>query len=227
MIYKKHSCTILDYPTEIKVSEKRREKYWKASELSGLPQKHSWTGTDKEGYLIDANGERFTKNTKTAGKPRMLTINAQKIYVGIHHSVRSKIVNELHELFNDAFKKQLPATIPLNGNKILIALHFYDTYTPKLPDLDNLANLFVKCGIDCLTTANNPNQTKGGATHKLGILPDDKMIFIPHIVVEFTHVDNSALRKLNFNLYEVAPQFSVENLLDKEHQAYLSLQPPI
>ena len=42
------------------------------------------------------------------------------------------------------------------------------------------------------------------------------MVFIPHIVVEFTHVEDPALRKLHFNLYEVDPQFSVEGLLDRE-----------
>lgn len=214
-ILDKHHCRILNYPTEVKVSEKRREKYWKVGEI--LPLKHKAnTATDAQGFYLDASGERLTKNTKTAGKPRMLTINAQKIYVGIHHSVRSKIVNELHELFNTAFKAQLPSSIILNGNKVLVALHFYDIYTPKLPDLDNLANLFVKCGVDCLTTANNPNQTKGGATHKLAILPDDKMIFIPHILVEFTNVTKIEDRKLDFNIYVVEPGFSVEQLIDNQ-----------
>ena len=228
MILAKYSCTIPDYPVEVKVSEKRREMYWKASESKDLPKKHNWSGIDKEGFLVDSAGNRFVKNTKTAGKPRLLTINAQKIYVGVHHSVRSKIVNELHELFNTAFKAQLPKKIILKDSKILIHLHFYDIYTPKLPDLDNLANLFVKCGIDCLTTPNNPNQTKAtGYTHKLSILPDDKMIFIPHIVVEFTSVDKPEDRKLTFSLYEVNSKFSVEEILDKtwkDDQKVLSLQ---
>jgi hypothetical protein len=197
------------------VSNKRREKFWKDGET--LPKKHAGATLRADGFYVDALGERITKNTKTAGKPRMLTINAQKIYVGIHHAVRSKIVNELHDLFTDAFRKQLPTTIPLNGNKVLIALHFYDIYTTKLPDLDNLANLFVKCGMDCLTTANNPNQTNtGGVTYKLAILPDDKMTYIPHILYEFTPVNSVADRKLDFNIYVVAPDFSVEAVLDAD-----------
>jgi hypothetical protein len=97
----------------------------------------------------------------------------------------------------------------------MIGLHFFDVYTTKLPDLDNLANLFVKCGIDCLTTVNNPNQVKGlSTTHKLGILPDDKMIFIPHILMEFTEVKDAKDRRLHFNLYEVTSDFEVEALLD-------------
>lgn len=217
-VLKKWNCVIKDYPTEIQVSEKKRATYWSLKDV--LPKKYSDKtkfGFGIDGQLVDlTTGLKVIRNAKTAGKPRLLTINAQKIYVGIHHSVRSKIVNELHELFNKAFKEQLPAKIDLSGNKILISLHFYDLYTSKLPDLDNLANLFIKCGIDCLTTPNNPNQTSSsGTTHKLGIIPDDKMIFIPHISSEFTHVDKVEDRKLVFNLYLVEPTFSMEESLDK------------
>ena len=215
-VLKKWQCTLPDYPVEVKVSERRRVQYWKKGE--NIPKKYQKDDYvyDKDGYLIDVvSKEKVVRNNKTAGKPRLLTINAQKIYVGIHHSVRSKIVNELHELFNDAFKKQLPKQILLNNAKIMITLHFYDVYSSKLPDLDNLANLFVKCGIDCLTTVNNPNQVKeASTTHKLGILPDDKMIFIPHIAYEFTHVKDIKDRKLHFNLYLVEDDFSLEKMLD-------------
>jgi hypothetical protein len=212
-ILKKHKCTIKDYPTEIKVSDSRRAQYWKNTDKN-LPKKVDTKTVDTDGYYLDSNGERYIKNVKTAGKPRMLTINAQKIYVGIHHSVRSKIVNELHTLFNKEFSTQLPKTIDVTGKKIMIGLHFHDVYTTKLPDLDNLGNLFVKCGIDCLTTVNNPNQVKALITHKLGILPDDKMIFIPHILMEFTEVSDASKRKLDFSLYEVTPDFTVEKILD-------------
>lgn len=212
-ILKKHKCTIKDYPTEIKVSDSRRAQYWKNTDKN-LPKKVDTKTVDADGYYLDSNGEKYIKNIKTAGKPRLLTINAQKIYVGIHHSVRSKIVNELHTLFNTEFKKQFPAKIDTTNKKILIGLHFHDIYTTKLPDLDNLANLFVKCGIDCLTTVNNPNQTKGAVTHKLGILPDDKMIFISHIMYEFTNVQDIKDRKLDFIIYEVSNKFSLEKVLE-------------
>ena len=217
-VLKKYSAVIKDYPLEIQVSNKRRAKYWEKSDK--LPKKYqdkSKFDFSKEGILIDISSkEKVVRNIKTAGKPRLLTINAQKIYVGIHHSVRSKIVNELHELFNKAFKEQLPKQILLTNTKIMITLHFYDVYSSKLPDLDNLAHLFVKCGIDCLSTVNNPNQVKGASTtHKLGILPDDKMIFIPHIAYEFTHVKDAKDRKLDFNLYLVEDEFSLEKILDE------------
>lgn len=222
-ILNKWTCVLNNYPTEIKVSESRRTKYWHYSD-SGIPKKVDTTKSDKEGYYLDQNGDRYVKNTKTAGKPRMLSINAQKIYVGIHHSVRSKIVNELHSLFHGEFKKQLPAKIDLTNKKILVGLHFHDVYTTKLPDLDNLANLFVKCGIDCLTTANNPNQIKqGSATHKLGILPDDKLKFIPHIMYEFTNVNDEKDRKLEFSLYEVTEDFSIEALCEQ----FINMSKPI
>jgi hypothetical protein len=214
MILNKYTCIIPNYPTEVRVSDKRREKYWKITD-STIPKKCEGNQVDNAGFLLDKQGNKVLRNTKTAGKPRMISINAQKIYVGIHHSVRSKIVTELHSLFLSAFSKQLPPKIELGDNKILICLHFYDVYTPKLPDLDNLANLFVKCGVDCLTTANNPNQLKGSVTHKLGILPDDKMQFISNIVVEFTHVESASDRRLEFTLYKVTKDFCVDKILDE------------
>lgn len=218
-IVKKMKCTLKNYPTEVKVSEKRRAQYWIKGDT--LPKKYSDTskyGFDAHGILIElATNEKVIKNSKTAGKPRMLTINAQKIYVGVHHSVRSKIVNELHDIFYKEFKKQLPEEIILERNqRVLISLHFHDIYTSKLPDLDNLSNLFIKCGIDCLTKANNPNQLDpdGGTTHKLGIIPDDKICFIPHITTEFTPVEKVEDRKLDFNIYIVEGDFNVESILD-------------
>ncbi len=220
-IYKKYTATIPDYPTEIKVSDKKRATYWYKGDIT--PKKYADSlkfGFNTEDILVDlSTGSKVVKNNKTAGNPRMLTINAQKIYVGIHHSVRSKIVNELHDLFSTHFKAQLPANIDVKDRKILIGLNFHDVYSGKLPDLDNLANLFVKTGIDCLTTANNPNQTKGTQpTHKLGIIPDDKMIFINSIVVQFTDVANVKDRKLDFNIYQVSEDFSVDDLLTKTLQ---------
>lgn len=218
-VIRKWTCVIPDYPTEVKISDARRAEYFKKGDK--LPKKYSDTSKydfNSDSVLIDlSTKERVIKNAKSAGKPRMITINSQRIYVGIHHAVRSRIVNGLHALFHDEFKKQFPKKINLENHKIVISLHFYDTYTSKLPDLDNLANLFVKCGIDCLTTINNPNQMKGlDTTHKLGILPDDKIIYIPHIQYEFTHVDKKEDRKLEFNIYLVEDNFSLESLLDAE-----------
>ena len=217
MILQKWSASIPDYPTEVKVSEKRRAVYWTQQDRIDLkvPKKyrnlHDFI-PDKDGILIDrATKEKLVANPLIAGTPRMLPINAQKIYVGIHHSVRSIIVNNLHTLFHDAFKTQFPAKIVLGPHKILIGLHFHDVYTTKLPDLDNLASLFVKCGIDCLTDETNTKQVH---PHKLGILPDDKLIFIPHIFFEYTPVDDKAKRKLDFNIYLVDENFSIEKALD-------------
>jgi len=213
-VYNKWICSIPDYPLDIKVSDKKRTIYYKQGDK--IPKKYLTLNYvfNKEKILIEkSTSKKVIKNTKTAGNPRFLTINAQKIYVGVHHSVRSKIVNELHKLFNREFKKQFPAKIDLKDHKILIGLHFYDAYHNKLPDLDNLAQLYAKCGIDCLTVANNPNQIKkGDYSHKLGIIPDDKLIFIPHIFYDYTNVESKD-RKLDFVVCLVDKNFSIENLL--------------
>jgi len=220
-ILNKYTAVIKDYPTEIQVSAKKRATYWYVGD--DVPKKYNdKTKFDfsKDGVLMDlVSCEKVVKNSKTAGLPRMLTINAQKIYVGIHHSVRSKIVESLHSIFYEEFKKQFPASIDTKDKKILIGLHFYDIYSRKLPDLDNLANLFVKCGIDCLTSVNNPNQSKmSGYTHKLGIIPDDSLLYVSHILYEYTSVKEVKDRKLEFSIYQVSEDFTVESLINKEIQ---------
>lgn len=216
-VLKKWQCSIERYPTEIQISAKRRPKYYKTGEAP--PKKYGGVFyPDKEGYLLDDSGEKILKNTKTANKPRFITINANHIYVGVHNSIRSKIVNSMHEMLGSEFKKQFPSKIDIpDGCKILVHLHFYDIYTSRTPDLDNLSNLFIKTGIDCLTELNNKNQkNEEGETHKLGIIKDDKIIFIPGIAAEYTCVSTSEERKLNFNLYLIEDGFKIEDCLDKE-----------
>lgn len=212
MIFEKHTCHIPDYPREIQVSKKRNPVYWKVGDK--LPKKYQNYG-NLNGFIVDLDGHRVVKNVKTVGTPKSIPINSQLIYVGLHHSVRSKIVDAIHTLFHDEFKKQLPAKIDLKGNRVLISLNFHDVLSRKTRDLDNLSSLFFKCGIDCLTTPSNPNQvTSSGYSHKLGIIEDDSIYFIPYIVIEFTPIPEGAQRFLDFNLYVVDKDFSVEKWID-------------
>lgn len=218
-IYNKYTVTIPNYPREIQISNSARAKYWYKKD--DIPKKYGDITKfefNKDDVLIDkSDGSKVVRNTKTAGKPRMLTINATKIYVGIHHSVRSKIVDELHKLFYSHFKTQLPSTIPIKeGNKLCISFQYYDVYNEKLPDLDNLSNLYIKCGVDCLTSISNPNQLKGSVSHKLGIIPDDKTKYVAILAPEFINVDKIEDRKLVVNIYEVSNSFHITSLLDEK-----------
>lgn len=214
MISEKFTCTILDFPLKVEVSKKRKVKYWKFGEK--IPKKYANYTYDGD-YLVDPAGNKVVKNVKTAGTPKFIGLNFQQIYVGVHHSTRTKIVGALHTLFHDAFKTQLPAHIDLTGKRLLISLHFYDTLTNKTRDLDNLSALFFKCGIDCLTKPNNPNQVNSdGYSHKLSIIEDDTISFIPYIALEFTPILEGEQRKLDFNLYVVDPAFRLESMLDSQ-----------
>lgn len=221
MIIEKYICIIPDYPREIQVSKKRNPVYWKVGEKA--PKKYAGYSI-VNGFLVDTVGNKVVKNVKTVGTPKSIPINSQLIYVGLHHSVRSKIVDAIHTLFHDEFKKQLPAKINLKeGHRILISLNFHDTLTRKTRDLDNLSSLFFKCGIDCLTTPSNPNQvTSSGYSHKLGIIEDDSIYFIPYIAIEFTPIPEGKQRHLDFSVYVVDKNFSVETLLDQGMKTYTS-----
>jgi hypothetical protein len=213
MILEKFTCIIPDFPREIQVSKKRNPVYWKVGDK--LPKKYAKLG-NSNGFIVDAQGNKLVKNVKTVGTPKSVPINSQLIYVGLHHSVRGKIVDAIHTLFHDEFKKQLPAKIDLKEDqRILISLNFHDVLSRKTRDLDNLSSLFFKCGIDCLTTPSNPNQvTSSGYSHKLGIIEDDSIYFIPYIAIEFTPIPEGIQRHLDFNVYVVSKDFSVECHLD-------------
>lgn len=212
MIVEKFKCVIKDYPLKIQVSNKRMPVYWKVK--NKLPKKYANYLNDGVN-IIDSEGKKVLKNVKSVGTPKFVPINAQLIYVGLHHSVRSKIVDTLHNLFNKEFKDQLPKKIDLKEDeRILISLHYHDTLDVNTRDLDNLSALFFKCGIDCLTSPNNPNQIISGYSHKLSIIKDDSIYFIPYIVIEFTPIPEGAQRKLDFNVYVVKKNFSIETLLD-------------
>lgn len=212
-IYNKYQCIIPNYPREIQVSNSRRATYfYRGDELPKKYQDINEFEFNSDNILINkVTGDKVIKNSKTAGKPRMMTINAQRIYVGIHHSVRVKIVDELHKVFHENFKKQLPAKIDLKDKKLLIHCRFYDQYNEKLPDLDNLSSLFIKTALDCLTTDSNKNQNNN---HKLGIIDDDKAKFIFAITPEFTEVVKKEDRMLVINLYVVSKDFNLETQLD-------------
>lgn len=212
-IYSKYQCIIPDYPREVKISESMRATYFeKGQELLKKYQDKNLFDYNSDGILINlSTKEKVVKNPNKAGKPRMLSINSQKIYVGVHHSVRVKIVDQLHTLFHDAFKVQFPSKIDLTNKKILAHCRFYDLYNSKLPDLDNLSNLFIKTALDCLTTNRNSKQSH---PHKLGIIEDDKAKFIFSLAPEFTEVFKSDDRMLVFNLYVVSEDFNLESTLD-------------
>ena len=216
VIMERYICTIPNYPRSVEVSKSRRPKYYKIGDK--IPKKFEADGyCYVGGFLVDPTGQKVVKNTKSAGTPRYISINAQAIYVGLHHSVRSKIVDSLHSLFHETFKKQLPATIDLTGKTVFIHLQFYDVVSAKLPDLDNLANFFVKCGMDCLTKATN---SKGDTSHKLGIIPDDKVTYVSGISLGFTEIKAEEQRELVFSIYVVDKTSpNVFSLLD---QLYIS-----
>lgn len=216
-ILNKWQCSIPNYPTEICISNKRRPKYYKLGEAP--PKKYGGVFfPDKDGYLLDEDGNRIIKNPKSAGTPRFIPINGQKIYVGLNFSVRSKIVKTMHGIISEEFKKQLPKKIDIpKGHNLLVHLHFYNTITRKLPDIDNLSSLWMKCGVDCLTTADNIGQAKeGGLDHKLGIIKDDRLEFIKNISTEFTEIKEGEESKLVYCLYLVEDSLSVEKLLDEK-----------
>lgn len=216
-ILNKWKCSIKGYPTEVKLSEKRRATYYKIGEAP--PKKYGGVFfPDKEGYLLDDKGERIIKNSKSVGSPRMMSINGQKIYCGVPFAVRSKIVKSMHGIISEEFKKQLPKKIDIpQGCKILIHLHFHNTISRKLPDLDNMSSLWLKCGVDCLTEPSNIGQAKeGNLDHKLSIIKDDRLEFIQNIGIDFTAIKEGETSLLDFNIYLVEGDFNIENCLDKE-----------
>lgn len=111
--------SIPQYIKHVKLSNKRRPKYYKLGDK--IPKKYSTykykkfkTGKQKktELFLIDPEGNRVVSNPRAAGTPSWKKINGQDIYnQNLHFRVRSKIIKEMKSFFNAHFKNEVPLSV--------------------------------------------------------------------------------------------------------------------
>jgi hypothetical protein len=192
---------IPQYIKEVKVSEKRRKKFFKKSSITEenpLPLKYQnsryvW----KKGLLWDlAEEELVVKNSKSAGQPRFIGISGNDI-MRMQHA-RDKIVKAIKENFRP-YIADLPKPLP---TPLLIELHLYDVPGICNWDLDNKW-IYNKCFQDLLQDE--------------GYIPNDNVRYItgsPGVLYHPVEIDDE--RKLVFILRRD------ERVIINEHNMFAS-----
>jgi len=178
---------IPQYIQEVCISKRRRPKY------------------DEEGNIT---------NKRTAGKPRMLQINGQSLWVSMNPYIRSKIADELKKYFYE----QIRHIDPIENYPISIDMEFHLPY--KNYDIDNLSVWYRKCFHDALAgsvgyVAQEIEETnsKGEIVTKKYYLPnhddyppkipDDNVSYIQEANTKFIPVDTMNDRKLIIKIYRI------------------------
>ena len=162
---------IPNYMLEVCISKKRRPKY------------------DEDGNLT---------NKRTVGKPRMMKINGQSLWVTMNHNLRSKIAKELKYYLYQQIKD-----IPhIEEYPIGVDMEFYLPYGDY--DIDNICLWWRKCFQDAL--AGNIDYIKYEEDGKTKYLPnhtdyppkipDDNVRYIQEANNKFIPVDSMDNRKL-------------------------------
>ncbi len=111
---------IPQYMQDVCISKKRRAKY------------------NEEGELT---------NKRTVGKPRMMRINGQSLWVTMNHNLRSKISKEIKHYLYELIKDMEP----INEYPIGVDMEFYLPYGEY--DIDNVCIWWHKCFHDCQKAA--------------------------------------------------------------------------
>ena len=117
-------------------------------------------------FILDKEGNKIIKNSKSLNKPKYWRLNGQSLYNGLLHPlVRKNITNTYHKYFEDAIIKSGLTKIDIPENKyIKIAVNIYEhENSGVIPDIDNLWPL-EKWFTDSLVS--------------LGVIPDDSPKFV-------------------------------------------------
>lgn len=191
---------IPQWQSKILISNEIRAKYWEFKDFSKLPKKHLeninpnyfFKKIGKKTFVIDKEGNKLLKNTKSVGKPKYWVLNGQDLYNAVlDWRRRSKMAEYYHNYFSNYIKDQLT---PINFDE-LYSLGFIgvsiscDIYEIKKGQLIDVSNLWLleKFFEDSLVNCK--------------IIPDDN----PNYVLEsgkkrYYWVDNPQERKLVFNI---------------------------
>jgi len=205
----KITVEIPKYIRKVKLSQARKRKYYEKGKKAPVAKKYAdtskygWKKYGSKQFLIDLEtNERVVANARTAGTPRYMAVNGQKIYnAEASPHVRSKVMSDIKESFAPFIDELDP--IDLDSFPININLEIHDVITDEMSrqlwDVDNRSMPYIKAFQDCLAG----NKDKDGKNRNKQIIPDDHVLYITQPPVpKFIPVDNEEDRKLVFTIVE-------------------------
>lgn len=198
---------IPEYITHIKLSNKRRPKYyqlkgkkWKPKDLSKTLQskldskEYGITGA----YLVDENKQKVIANPIAAGTPKFLKLGGNDFTTGFGSPhIRNKVVTELKKFFLPFIIDQLKP-IDRNDTPLIIEWELHAPIPKIMYDLSNLW-FYYKYFEDCLFEKQDNN-----GKSITPILPDDNLQYItkPGNAPLFCPVETWEDRKFVFIFYK-------------------------
>jgi hypothetical protein len=194
--------TIPDYIEKVKISDKRRAKFFGVND--DLPKKYqteqyTWDSTGS--VLIDKEtGKKAIKNSVSAGKERFWKINGQDLWSGMDPHLRSKVAKEMKMYFYEYFRGLTIDSFPIG-----VELTFYDK--ENILDIDNLSYIYTKVILDamCGNVVFRPIEVDGKTQHVPDyqeypqIIPNDNVQFVNHIASDYVISDE---RKLIIKIFK-------------------------
>jgi len=188
------TITLHQFPTHVKLSDKRRAK------------------KDKEGNIT---------NPRAAGTPKFQKINFQYLYDGsAHGTTRQKMIKHMHHYINKQIRNV--DTIDMDANKPLVIrgmlyapINFGSVRTQNgnviikdppegyVPNWDmiNFGTIWVKAFEDCIS--GDEMDSKGETIIRPRIIPDDHCGYVSgtgEMRVRF--IEKFSQRKIVFNIYQ-------------------------
>lgn len=183
-----YTLEIPKYITQVKTANSIRPKYYSnkagVGRVNKLPKRLTNYTIDNKGFYLDSEGNKVVANTRSVGKERFISINAQVLYVGKPWE-RVSIKNGLEEFYLNYIEN-----IPVFTGSIIMESEMHTVIGHSQGDLDNLGYMYGKVFLDTLVNA--------------GRLIDDKVPYItkPCSAPLFVPVKNTDDRKLVFHFYQ-------------------------
>lgn len=165
--------TIPKYIYRVKISDAQQTIYHRKGGKRKIPktyrEKYSF---DKNGYLIDDDGNRIVANPHTAGKPKYDALSGNKFSSGYGSPhQRNNLVHAMKDFYRPFVQDQLDPIDPRHF-PLRVEWDVYTTVDPSNWDLSNFW-FYYKYFEDCLSEDEDPNGNKIKR-----IIPDDSVKYI-------------------------------------------------
>jgi len=185
------SVKVYNFIDRIKLSEKRRAKYYtKKDKIPKKYQNDNFEFNKKDRLENVETGEAVIKNPIAAGTPRFRKITGQYFWSGANPFIRRKIKNEMSDFFYEFlkdFKKAEDEDYPIG-----VRIDLYDEEDGQ--DLDNFIFLYRKVIHDVLTAKNMEHDP---------IIEDDSKEYIVDIPTRYYKTEEGEDRMLNIIVYSI------------------------
>jgi len=142
-----------------------------------------------EVIIYDKVNKKFIlENPRTAGREKYIPINTQRIYQGIHFSIRKKVVDALHKWLKEQIINNTKHWSGFKHGEFPLELItiFYRYGKTKCADIDNMSYIYQKCFLDTL--------------REMRYLPEDNPDYIIGILSYIRFIEPYENEKIIFSL---------------------------